>query len=289
VICGEERIEAAAVVLATGHSAADIYEMLDRRGILLEAKPFAMGVRVEHTQDSIDHIQYHGEGREYLPAATYSLTAQANGRGVYSFCMCPGGFIVPALTDPRESVVNGMSPSERNSRWANAGIVTEVRLHDFRHLQPEYGALAGLAFRRQLEHAARNHAGERQTAPAQRLIDFLAERDSESLPQSSFVPGLVPSRLHEWLPGFMIPTLQKGFKVFGRRMKGFINPDAVIVGVESRTSSPVRIPRDNLTLMHPQIKGLYPCAEGAGYAGGIISAAMDGERIADAIAAHGSL
>lgn len=284
VVAGGERIEGRAVVLATGHSAGDIYELLHKKGVLIEPKPFAMGVRIEHPQELIDDIQYHGEGREYLPAASYSLVTQASGRGVYSFCMCPGGFIVPALTDPSESVVNGMSPSGRNSRWANAGIVTEVRLFDFRHLQPDYGPLAGLQFRRQFEQAARRHAGDRQTAPAQRLVDFIKERGSESLPGTSYVPGLVPSRMDRWMPDFINLALREAFPKFNRMMKGFVSPEALLVGVESRTSSPVRIPRDPETLMHPVVSGLYPAAEGAGYAGGIISAALDGERIADAVA-----
>jgi len=281
---GGERIEGKAVVLATGHSAGDIYELLHERGVSLEAKPFAMGVRVEHPQELIDEIQYHGAGREYLPAATYSLVAQAAGRGVYSFCMCPGGVMVPAMTDPSQSVVNGMSSSLRNSRWANSGIVTEVRLFDFRHLQPEFGPLAGLEFRRQFEQTARRHAGDRQTAPAQRLTDFMKGRESETLPPSSYPPGLVPSRLDRWLPDFINIALHEGFRTFDRRMKGFVTSDAQITGVESRTSSPVRIPRDPQTLAHPVVSGLYPAGEGAGYAGGIISAAMDGERVAEAIA-----
>lgn len=282
-----QRMEGRAVVLAAGHSAKDIYELLHRRGIPLEAKAFAMGVRIEHPQALIDEIQYHGAGREYLPAATYSLVAQAAGRGVYSFCMCPGGIIVPAMTDPMESVVNGMSSSLRNSRWGNSGIVTEVRLSDFAHLEPQYGPLAGLRFQQGLEHTARLNGGDRLSAPAQRLTDFLAGRDSASLPASSYVPGLVPSRLDLWLPGFIASSLREGLSIFGKRMKGFVTAEALIAGVESRTSSPVRIPRDAETLMHPAVAGLYPAAEGAGYAGGIVSAALDGERIADAIARNG--
>ena len=284
VSVGNERIEGKAVILATGHSAGDIYEALHSRGVLLEAKPFAMGVRVEHPQEMIDGIQYHGAGREYLPAATYSLVAQAAGRGVYSFCMCPGGIIVPALTDSSESVVNGMSSSLRNSRWANSGIVTEVRLFDFRSLQPEFGPLAGLELRKRFERLARSNGGQGQRAPAQRLTDFMKGRDSESLPVSSFAPGLVPSRLDQWLPDFINVALHEGFRVFDRRMKGFVTPEALIAGVESRTSSPVRIPRDQETLMHPVVSGLYPCGEGAGYAGWIKSAALDGERVAEALA-----
>lgn len=289
VKCGDTTIATADVVLATGHSADDIYLMLHRLGIALEAKPFAAGVRVEHPQELIDRIQYHGEGREWLPAAAYSLVTQVGGRGVYSFCMCPGGVIVPAMTVPHECVVNGMSASGRSSRWANSGIVTEIRLDDFASLRPQWGDLAGLAFRRELEAAARANGGDGQRAPAQRLTDFVAGRSSSSLPRSSYAPGTVASRLDEWMPGFISDALRAGFRDFGRRMHGFLTESAQIVGVESRTSSPVRIPRDPVTLMHSQVEGLYPAGEGAGYAGGIISAAMDGERIADMIAdRHGA-
>ena len=259
---GDTLYEGAAVVLATGHSARDIYELLHRRGVRLEAKPFAMGVRIEHPQALIDSIQYHCESRgEYLPAASYSLVSQEGGRGVYSFCMCPGGFIVPAMTDAAESVVNGMSPSGRNSVFANSGLVTEVRLADF----------------------ARQYGGEHQIAPAQRVADFVAGRASGSLPRTSYIPGVVPSRLDKWMPGFIASSLRAGIATFGRRMRGFLTNEALVVGVESRTSTPVRIPRDAQTLMHPEVAGLFPAGEGAGYAGGIISAALDGERIADAV------
>lgn len=272
------------VIVATGHSARDIYEMLDAGGVRLEAKPFAMGVRIEHPQSLIDRIQYHSsEQTEYLPAASYSLVAQIGGRGVYSFCMCPGGFIVPAMTDASESVVNGMSPSRRNSPFANSGFVTEVRLSDFEHLRPKYGELAGLQFQRELERAARKNGGENQTAPAQRVADFVAGRDSSSLPKSSYVPGLVCSRLDEWMPQFMSSRLREAIRVFDKRMHGYLTNEAIVVGVESRTSTPVRIPRDARTLMHPEVEGLFPSGEGAGYAGGIISAALDGERIAEAV------
>lgn len=283
VECGEERIEARNVVLATGHSADDVYEMLCRQNIIVQAKPFAMGVRVEHPQSLIDEIQYHGAGRDYLPAASYTLTAQVGGRGVYSFCMCPGGVIVPAMTDPSQSVVNGMSSSGRNSRWANSGIVTEVRLSDFDHLREEWGELAGLKFRQDFERTARRFGGDAQVAPAQRLTDFVAGKGSSDLPVSSYVPGVVPSRLEQWMPDFISRSLREGFGMFGRRMHGYLTREAQIVGVESRTSSPVRIPRDPSTLMHISVAGLYPAGEGAGYAGGIISAALDGERIAEAI------
>ena len=284
VWCGATLVEGAAVVLATGHSARDIYELLHRKGVRLEAKAFAMGVRIEHPQALIDSIQYHCETRgEYLPAAAYSLVSQENGRGVYSFCMCPGGFIVPAMTDAAQSVVNGMSPSGRTSPFANSGMVTEVRLSDFAHLRSEWGELAGLKFQQQFEERARRHGGDRQIAPAQRVADFVAGRASASLARTSYIPGIVPSRLDRWMPGFIAQGLRQGLATFGRRMRGFVTNEAVVVGVESRTSSPVRIPRDPATLMHPEAAGLFPAGEGAGYAGGIISAALDGERIAEAV------
>ena len=272
VWCGATLVEGAAVVLATGHSARDIYELLHRKGVRLEAKAFAMGVRIEHPQALIDSIQYHCETRgEYLPAAAYS------------FCMCPGGFIVPAMTDAAQSVVNGMSPSGRTSPYANSGLVTEVRPADFEHLRAEWGELAGLKFQQQFEELARRYGGDRQIAPAQRVADFVAGRASASLARTSYIPGIVPSRLDRWMPGFIAQGLRQGLATFGRRMRGFVTNEAVVVGVESRTSSPVRIPRDPATLMHPETAGLFPAGEGAGYAGGIISAALDGERIAEAV------
>ncbi|WP_418991755.1 NAD(P)/FAD-dependent oxidoreductase [Alistipes sp.] len=284
VKCGDERIDGAAVILATGHSARDIYELLHRHGVRLEAKAFAMGVRIEHPQALIDSIQYHCTERgEYLPAAAYSLVSQEQGRGVYSFCMCPGGFIVPAMTDAAQSVVNGMSPSGRTSPYANAGLVTEVRLADFEHLRAEWGELAGLKFQQQFEELARTHGGEAQVAPAQRVADFVAGRASTTLPATSYIPGIAPSRLDRWMPPFIADALRQGIKTFGRRMRGFLTNDAVVVGVESRTSSPVRIPRDASSLMHPDVAALFPAGEGAGYAGGIISAALDGQRIAEAV------
>ncbi|MDE7305276.1 MAG: FAD-binding protein [Alistipes sp.] len=284
VRCGDETIDGAAVVLATGHSAHDIYELLHRRGVRIEAKPFAMGVRIEHPQALIDSIQYRCDRRgDYLPAAAYSLVSQENGRGVYSFCMCPGGFIVPAMTDAAQSVVNGMSPSGRTSPYANSGIVTEVRPADFEHLRAEWGELAGLKFQQQFEEQARKYGGDRQIAPAQRVADFVAGRASATLPATSYIPGLVPSRLDEWMPRFIADGLRAGIATFGRRMRGFVTNEALVAGVESRTSSPVRIPRDQTTLMHPGTRGLFPSGEGAGYAGGIISAALDGERIAEAV------
>lgn len=285
VYLGDTVVEGAAVILGTGHSARDIYEILHKRGVQMEAKPFAMGVRVEHPQSLIDSTQYHRPQRdEFLPAATYSLVSQIRGRGVYSFCMCPGGFIVPAMTHAGESVVNGMSPSGRNSAFANAGIVTEVRLSDFEHLRAEHGELAGLRYQQQLEEVAYQQVGDHQVAPAQRLADFVAGKTSESLPRCSYVPGVVPTRMDQWLPDFIAEALRGGFASFDKRMHGFVTNEALVLGVESRTSSPVRILRDTERLEHPQISGLFPAGEGAGYAGGIISAAIDGERCADAAA-----
>ena len=285
VWCGEELIEGAAVVLATGHSADDIYEMLHRKGVRLEAKAWAMGVRVEHPQELIDRIQYHSSDmREWLPAAAYTLTSQVNGRGVYSFCMCPGGVIVPAMTNFEECVVNGMSASARSSRWANAGIVTEVRPDDFAYLHEEWGVLAGLKFRQQVERHAASLVGGGGTAPAQRLADFVARRNSIDLPRTSYLPKAEVCCGDEWLPTFMAESLRGGFQEFGRKMRGFVTNQAQIIGVESRTSTPVRIPRDKESLAHPEIVGLYPTGEGAGYAGGIISAALDGTRVAEEIA-----
>ena len=284
---GDNTIEGAAVVLATGHSARDIYELLHASGIAVEAKPFAMGVRIEHPQRLIDSIQYHRDERgEWLPAASYSLVSQEAGRGVYSFCMCPGGFIVPAMTNTQQSVVNGMSPSGRNSAFANSGLVTEVRLEDFAHLREEWGELAGLRYQQLFEELAREHSGDKQVAPAQRVADFVAGRESRSLPRTSYIPGLTPSRLDRWMPEVIAARLRSGIDTFGRKMKGFVTNEAIVVGVESRTSTPVRIPRDPETLMHVSVDGLFPAGEGAGYAGGIISAALDGERIADAVARY---
>ncbi|MCD8103101.1 MAG: FAD-binding protein [Alistipes sp.] len=282
---GEYIIETGAAIMATGHSARDVYEMLHARGLRLEPKDFAMGVRIEHPQALIDSIQYHVPERgPYLSAASYSLVEQVGGRGVYSFCMCPGGFIVPAMTAADESVVNGMSPSGRNSPYANSGIVTQVRQEDLAHLQDRYGVMAGLEFQRRLEQEARRRGGDPFRAPAQRVGDFVAAKPSSGLPSSSYVPGLTPSVMDKWLPGFMAGALRRGIEAFGRRLRGFVTNEALVAGVESRTSTPVRIPRDPATLMHPQAEGLYPAGEGAGYAGGIISAAMDGERTADALA-----
>ncbi|HOK61889.1 NAD(P)/FAD-dependent oxidoreductase [Tenuifilum sp.] len=281
-----QRINGKAVILATGHSARDIYHMLHNQSIALEAKPFAMGVRVEHPQALIDAIQYHGIPRsEYLPAAAYSLVHQVEGRGVYSFCMCPGGFIVPAATGTNEVVVNGMSPSDRNSRWANSGIVVEIRLDDLAGYA-QHGIFAGLEFQAELERLAKQHGGYGVQAPAQRLVDFVEGRFSSNLPACSYHPGLNSSEMHLWLPEHIGFRLREGFKAFGKKMKGFLTNDAVILGVESRTSSPIRIPRDPETLQHIQVKGLFPSGEGAGYAGGIVSSALDGNIVADAVSRY---
>jgi len=278
------QVDGAAVILATGHSAGDVYRMLADQGIAIEAKPFAMGVRVEHPQKLIDRIQYHGRERgPFLPPASYSLVRQINGRGVYSFCMCPGGVVVPAATQQQSVVVNGMSFSKRNSGYANAGIVVETRLEDIPDIRTA-GSLGGLIYQWTLERNAFKHTGGQMVAPAQRLVDFVANRTSSSLPPCSYPPGVVASPLHEWLPEPIRRRLQAGLKAFGSSMKGFFTNDAVVVGVESRTSSPVRIPRDPRTLQHRSVPGLFPCGEGAGYAGGIVSCAVDGERVATAVA-----
>jgi hypothetical protein len=278
-------IKSKAVILATGHSARDIYEMLCNQKILLEAKPFAIGVRVEHPQSLIDNIQYHGVSRgDYLPAASYSLVSQVNGRGVYSFCMCPGGFIVPAMSSGNELVVNGMSPSGRNSKWANSGIVVEIKLDDISKFE-KFGPLAGLQLQRELEQLAfKNKDGEGVVAPAQRLDDFVFGKQSNTLPRCSYQPGLTPSPIHSWLPQGITTRLQEGFRQFDKKMQGFVTSEAVVVALESRTSSPIRIPRDCDTLQHIQVQGLFPCGEGAGYSGGIVSSAIDGERCAEALA-----
>lgn len=281
-------IESNAVILATGHSARDVYEMLGKQGIELEAKGFAMGVRVEHPQRLIDHLQYHinGQRPDCLPAASYSLVAQCKDRGVYSFCMCPGGFIVPASTFEAETVVNGMSPSRRNSPFANSGIVVEIRPEDVQQMEQyrKYGVLAGLRFQQHYEQLSFQNGGGQAIAPAQRLADFVKGKCSVSLPKTSYVPGLVSSAIHEWQPNFLRERLQSGFSEFDKKIKGFLTNEAIIVGVESRTSSPLRIPRDPVSLQHISVKGLYPCGEGAGYAGGITSSAVDGEKCAEKIA-----
>ncbi len=273
-----------AVVLATGHSARDIYELLHQKEIALKAKSFAMGVRVEHPQEIIDQIQYHcaTSRDELLPAAAYSLVQQINERGVYSFCMCPGGFIVPAATAEGEVVVNGMSPSRRNSKYANSGIVVELDVDkDFKKYE-NLGPLKGLAFQKELEKISFLAGGKNQTAPAQRLVDFVDGKLSSDLNETSYQPGLKSVPLHSLLPKIIGSRLRKGFAAFGKKMHGYYTNEANIVGVESRTSSPITIPRKE-NLAHPEIGGLFPCGEGGGYAGGIISAAMDGERCAEAV------
>ena len=271
------------VILATGHSARDIYYLLHKKKIGLQAKSFAMGVRVEHPQHIIDSIQYHCDGNrdELLPAAAYSLVAQVKERGVYSFCMCPGGFIVPAATANGEVVVNGMSPSKRNNLFANSGIVVEIDIERDLPKYEHFGVLKGLEYQKNLEKLAFTAGGRSQVAPAQRLTDFVEGRLSTDLNVTSYQPGLNSAPLHSLLPKLIGGKLRVGFKAFGQKMRGYYTKEANIVGVESRTSSPVNIPR-NENLEHPQIEGLFPCGEGGGYAGGIVSAAMDGERCAEA-------
>lgn len=275
------------VILATGHSARDVYRWLHAQRIAIEAKGIAVGVRLEHPQELIDQIQYHRrEGRgEYLPAAEYSFVTQAKGRGVYSFCMCPGGFVVPSASGPEQVVVNGMSPSNRGSRWANSGMVVETRPEDITGYE-QYGALALLHFQEDLERQAWLQGGRSQTAPAQRMADFVNKRLGASLPDSSYTPGLVASPLHFWLPDFISERLCQGFRHFGKASHGFLTNQAAVIGVETRTSSPVRILRDRDTLQHVEIQGLFPCGEGAGYAGGIVSAGIDGERCADSLSQY---
>jgi uncharacterized protein len=277
-------INADKIILATGHSARDIFELLDRKKILIEAKPFALGVRAEHPQSLIDQIQYSCDYRgEHLPPAPYSIVKQVNGRGMYSFCMCPGGVIAPCATSPGEVVTNGWSPSKRDQATANSGIVIELKLEDFEPYK-KFGALAGLEFQKQIEQKAWNLAGKSQKVPAQRMVDFTQNKVSANIPKTSYVPGTTSVELGQVFPGFLSQILREGFSEFGKSMKGYLTNEAIIHAPESRTSSPVRIPRDEKTLEHLQIKGLYPCGEGAGYAGGIISAAIDGEKCAQKIA-----
>jgi uncharacterized protein len=281
-----EKFRSDFVILATGHSARDIYDICRKQGIALEMKSFAMGVRVEHPQELIDRIQYHGNTRgEFLPAASYNLAKQVDGRGVYSFCMCPGGFIVPSATAQEEVVVNGMSPSGRNSHYANSGIVVEIKPEDYLKYNSS-GEMAGIEFQKELEREAWKNGGHSQHAPAQRLADFVNGESSSSLPKVSYFPGVTSSPLHSWLPKAIGRRLRDGFRLFGQLMNGYITNEAVVLGVESRTSSPVRIPRDPEKLHHIRVKGLYPCGEGSGYAGGIVSSAVDGMRAAEAIAIH---
>lgn len=277
-------IESNKVILATGHSARDIFELLHKKDIFIEAKPFALGVRAEHPQELIDKIQYSCDFRgEFLPPAPYSIVKQVAGRGMYSFCMCPGGVIAPCATSPGEVVTNGWSPSKRDQVTANSGIVVELKLEDFKPYE-KFGALAGMEFQKAIEQNAWQLAGSTQKVPAQRMIDFTQKKISSSIPKTSYVPGTTSVELGEVFPDFLTQTMREGFVHFGKSMKGYFTNDAILHAPESRTSSPVRIPRDNTTLEHVQIKGLYPCGEGAGYAGGIISAAIDGEKCAFMIA-----
>jgi len=278
-----DRFGGQAVILATGHSASDVYEIFYRNGYLLESKAFAMGVRVEHQQALINGIQYHHSPEiQYLPAASYTLTSQVGGRGVYSFCMCPGGSVVPASTSAEGQVVNGMSSSKRHTAFANSGIVVETRPEDMKAFE-QYGALAGLRYQQHIEMLAAQNGGMNQTAPAQRLTDFLKNRASSSLPVCSYLPGVISSPLHSWLPKQIAQRLQEAFRVFDRKMRGFLTSEAIVTGVESRSSTPVRIPRDSATMQHQQLPGLYPCGEGSGYAGGITSSAIDGINVAEKI------
>jgi uncharacterized FAD-dependent dehydrogenase len=283
VTAAGDRIDGRAVILATGHSARDVLALLRRRGLALEAKPFAVGVRVEHPQALIDRIQYRSPTRpKGLSPASYALVDRVDGRGVFSFCMCPGGVICPAATAGDEVVVNGWSPSSRGLGFANSGIVVEVTADDLVPHRNE-AELAGIAFQRALEHEAFVAGEGGLFAPAQRLVDFVAGRASPNLPRCSYRPGVRPANLHELLPPAIAERLRAGFRAFGRTMRGYLTNEAVVVGVETRTSSPVRIPRDPRSLMHPQARGLFPCGEGAGYAGGIMSAALDGQRVATAV------
>ncbi len=274
-----EEVLADSVILATGHSARDIFELLQDKGIRIEAKPFALGVRIEHPQSVIDRIRYHCDLRDpFLPPASYTAVQQVDGRGVYSFCMCPGGIIAPCATAPGEVVTNGWSPSKRNNPFANSGIVVETRVEGV-------GPLAGVAYQRVVEQAAWRAGGRTQAAPAQRMDDFIVGRNSADLPACSYQPGIIPVTLDDLLPPDIASRLRGGLKAFGEKMRGYRTNEAVLVAVESRTSSPVRIPRDPVSLRHPEVMGLYPCGEGAGYAGGIVSAAMDGMRVAMAACA----
>ena len=274
------------LILATGHSARDVFELFDAKGWALEAKPFAMGVRIEHPQSLVDAIQYHGEERgDVLPPASYRLVCQANGRGVHSFCMCPGGIVAPCATEPEQVVTNGWSPSKRNNLYANSGMVVQLTAVDWEGLGFQ-GQLGGLAFQRDVERTCWEAAGRTQRAPAQRLVDFLAGdrgRTSKTLPDCSYTPGVVSVNLRELLPDVISDALAAGLRTFGKRMPRYFDPDAILIAPESRTSSPVRIPRDRAHLMHPDVAGLFPCGEGGGYAGGILSAALDGMRVAEAV------
>ena len=287
------------VILATGHSARDVYRYLYAQGIEIEAKDIAVGVRLEHPSELIDQIQYHRrEGRGgYLPAAEYSFVTQVDGRGVYSFCMCPGGTVVPAASGPNQIVVNGMSNSQRNSPWSNSGMVVELHVEDLKersllelppvpNVEVKGGALAMMEFQERLEYTTWMQGNRKQTAPAQRMAHFVNGKGSYDLPQSSYTPGLISTPMHFWMPGFVSKRLQQGFKHFGKACHGFLTNEAVMIGMETRTSAPVRILRDRETLQHIRLQGLFPCGEGAGYAGGIVSAGVDGERCAEMLAEY---
>jgi len=284
VVQNSDVISSNKVILATGHSARDIFELLHKKGVHIEAKPFALGVRAEHPQELIDQIQYSCDFRgDYLPPAPYSIVKQVNGRGMYSFCMCPGGVIAPCATAPGEVVTNGWSPSKRDQATANSGIVVELKLEDFKPYE-KFGPLAGMEYQKAIEQKAWYLAGQTQKVPAQRMIDFTQNKVSKDIPKTSYVPGTTSVEMGQVFPGFLSQIMREGFVQFGKVMKGYMTNEAILHAPESRTSSPVRIPRDNFSLEHVQIKGLYPCGEGAGYAGGIISAAIDGEKCALKIA-----
>lgn len=294
LITGKETVFEGPVILATGHSARDVYRYLSHAGIEIEAKGIAVGVRLEHPSAMIDQIQYHnrnGRGK-YLPAAEYSFVTQVNGRGVYSFCMCPGGFVIPAATGPEQIVVNGMSPSNRGTKWSNSGMVVELRPEDLLKEMPDLAtggqadALLVMRFQEKLERECWQQGNMQQTAPAQRMADFVNGRLSYDLPKSSYAPGLISSPLHFWMPKFISGRLQEGFRFFGKHSHGFLTNEAVMIGVETRTSSPVRILRDHDTYQHIRLEGLFPCGEGAGFAGGIVSAGVDGEHCAEACATY---
>lgn len=284
LVTGDQRSWSGPVILATGHSARDVYRYLYRDNIEIEAKGIAVGVRLEHPAMLIDQIQYHSkQGRgKYLPAAEYSMVTQVDGRGVYSFCMCPGGFVIPAATGPEQIVVNGMSPANRGTKWSNSGMVVELRPEDIDADNP----LAVMHYQEEVEKMCWQQGNRQQTAPAQRMADFVNNRLSYDLPASSYAPGLISSPLHFWMPKPIASRLQEGFKTFGRQAHGFLTNEAVLIAMETRTSSPVRILRDRETLMHVRLQGLFPCGEGAGYAGGIVSAGVDGERCAEQCAAY---
>lgn len=294
IIAGGQEMRASAVILATGHSARDVYRHLAESNIEIEAKGLAIGVRLEHPAELIDQIQYHSkQGRgKWLPAAEYSLVTQVQSRGVYSFCMCPGGFVVPAASGPEQVVVNGMSPSNRNGRWSNSGMVVEIRPEDYKEFKIDKSIiqnslpLEGVVLQEELERQCWLQANRLQTAPAQRMTDFVNGRLSADLNESSYAPGLIASPLHFWLPEFISTRLRDAFKLWGKQKHGFLTSEATVIGIETRTSSPVRILRDGETLQHIRVEGLFPCGEGAGYAGGIVSAGVDGERCAEAVAAY---